>query len=608
MATAAADMEQMLSMAGAGAPAMPPAAMPMMPDTQGGIGSLPITEEEPMMPDGGLATAIERLQGFGRSGDELIAHMTPGELVVPADILKQNPEVQELIFAEMRLAGIEDPESYIVGSGANSINPDTGLPEFFLKKLVRGVTKAVKSVGKILKKAAPIIIPIALNMLAPGLGTIASGAIGSGIGTLIQGGDLKDAFKSALIGGAVGGLTSGIQGGLQASRAAKLAQLGLSAEQIAAQTGLSVEQARAAAGSSFSQGFTSGVKGAGTDFMDLFRSGTPVGAPVVGPQGTLVSDTTGSGNSIDPSTIQDVSRAQSMVKAQTDGLINPQAAQEAAMRAAQTGMPVGPDAGVMLDAGGNLVPSQQALTMNANVPDTRTLTQQFMDTDVGDALIRGANKTAETTGEFYRNYLSPSRGMPTSADIASKAGELMKTGIGSAEATQLATRDLTPNIISRYGPLAAAGTAVAYGAGMFDTPPPPEPYDAFEGQTRYFDMTPEEQARYQIADLSGGPEYTNPYVTQSPYQLQQPQFQPFPYYQPVRYAAGGGEMSADYFPRRNGFVSGPGTETSDDVPAMLSDGEFVMTAKAVRGAGNGSRQRGVKTMYDMMRSFERAVA
>jgi hypothetical protein len=171
---------------------------------------------------------------------------------------------------------------------------------------------------------------------------------------------------------------------------------------------------------------------------------------------------------------------------------------------------------------------------------------------------------------LYSEYLSPSRGMPTSTDIASKAGELMQTGIGSAEATQLATRDLTPNIISRYAPLAAAGTAVAYGAGMFDTPPPPEPYDAFEGQTRYFDMTPEEQARYQIADLSGGPEYTNPYVTQSPYQLQQPQFQPLPYYQPVRYAAGGGEMSADYFPRRNGFVSGPGTETSDDVPAMLS--------------------------------------
>jgi hypothetical protein len=37
---------------------------------------------------------------------------------------------------------------------------------------------------------------------------------------------------------------------------------------------------------------------------------------------------------------------------------------------------------------------------------------------------------------------------------------------------------------------------------------------------------------------------------------------------------------------------------------MLSDGEFVMTAKAVKGAGNGSREKGFRKMYDIMRSFE----
>ena len=72
---------------------------------------------------------------------------------------------------------------------------------------------------------------------------------------------------------------------------------------------------------------------------------------------------------------------------------------------------------------------------------------------------------------------------------------------------------------------------------------------------------------------------------------------------PSAFAAKGGEM----FPRRTGFISGPGTETSDDVPAMLSDGEFVMTAKAVRGLGNGSRKQGVRKMYDMMKNFERSV-
>jgi hypothetical protein len=68
-----------------------------------------------------------------------------------------------------------------------------------------------------------------------------------------------------------------------------------------------------------------------------------------------------------------------------------------------------------------------------------------------------------------------------------------------------------------------------------------------------------------------------------------------------QFAAKGGPMN---FPRRTGRISGPGTETSDSIPAMLSDGEFVMTARAVRGAGNGSREKGVKKMYQMMRAFE----
>lgn len=64
--------------------------------------------------------------------------------------------------------------------------------------------------------------------------------------------------------------------------------------------------------------------------------------------------------------------------------------------------------------------------------------------------------------------------------------------------------------------------------------------------------------------------------------------------------SGGGSR----YPRRIGQISGPGTETSDSIPAMLSDGEFVMTAKAVRGAGNGSRRDGAKKMYALMHRLE----
>jgi hypothetical protein len=58
------------------------------------------------------------------------------------------------------------------------------------------------------------------------------------------------------------------------------------------------------------------------------------------------------------------------------------------------------------------------------------------------------------------------------------------------------------------------------------------------------------------------------------------------------------------YPRRTGQISGPGTATSDSIPAMLSDGEFVMTAKAVRGAGKGDRRAGAKRMYALMHQLE----
>jgi len=77
--------------------------------------------------------------------------------------------------------------------------------------------------------------------------------------------------------------------------------------------------------------------------------------------------------------------------------------------------------------------------------------------------------------------------------------------------------------------------------------------------------------------------------------------------------ADGGDVD---FPRMNGPISGPGTETSDDIPAMLSDGEFVVNAKAVRGVGklNGAgktkeeqRREGARMMYALQKAGEQAM-
>lgn len=72
---------------------------------------------------------------------------------------------------------------------------------------------------------------------------------------------------------------------------------------------------------------------------------------------------------------------------------------------------------------------------------------------------------------------------------------------------------------------------------------------------------------------------------------------------PYVFAAGGGQIEVDA--RVGGHLKGPGTGTSDSIPAKLSDGEFVMTARAVKGAGGGSRAEGAKRMYEMMHRFEK---
>jgi hypothetical protein len=100
------------------------------------------------------------------------------------------------------------------------------------------------------------------------------------------------------------------------------------------------------------------------------------------------------------------------------------------------------------------------------------------------------------------------------------------------------------------------------------------------------------------------PTYTPPpnTATFSPNQaIQQPYNTPLNYNFLPRYASGG----ISQFPRRVGKIDGPGTGTSDSIPAMLSDGEFVLTAKAVRGAGNGSRRAGAKKLYRMMHALEK---
>jgi hypothetical protein len=55
-----------------------------------------------------------------------------------------------------------------------------------------------------------------------------------------------------------------------------------------------------------------------------------------------------------------------------------------------------------------------------------------------------------------------------------------------------------------------------------------------------------------------------------------------------------------------GFIPPVGVkEKADDIPAMLSNNEFVFTADAVRGMGDGDVDMGAKRMYDIMKKLEK---
>ena len=102
-----------------------------------------------------LATGLATL---GRYGDDYMVHASEGETIIPGEIFEANPRLKQDLFRQMTMMGIEDPNRYVVGNSLNSLNPITGQPEFFFKKIWRAAKK-------VLKKAAPVLAPIVGNMI-----------------------------------------------------------------------------------------------------------------------------------------------------------------------------------------------------------------------------------------------------------------------------------------------------------------------------------------------------------------------------------------------------------------------------------------------------------
>ena len=128
------------------------------------------------------------------AGEEGLIHASPGELVF--DPSRLNEPDQRMLLAALETAGI-DPDAATVGNSANILNEMTGLPAFGffsgIGKIFKGVGKAVKKVGKFIKKNAGTILGIAGALT----GNPFLAALGSGIGSLIEGKPLGAALLSA---------------------------------------------------------------------------------------------------------------------------------------------------------------------------------------------------------------------------------------------------------------------------------------------------------------------------------------------------------------------------------------------------------------------------
>ena len=547
MAEAALDYDQLLD--------QPPLEIPA-----GGIANF-ITAttgswaDEEDIPRSGIAEVkkvANKLAEYGRHEDEYMVHAAEGETVIPMAVFRENPRLKEKLFEQMRMMGI-DPERYVVGNELNSINPVTGQPEFFLKKLWGGVKK-------IFKKVIHVVLPVVLNYMTGGaLGLIGSAALSSGVITLTQGGSFGDALKSAAMGGAAAGLFKGIQGGIKGARAGQGFGAGFREGVAGGLPGkmrrsilkpdeIPVGEVKVSGAPDSKQIFKypGGPEAPSNPFAQSQAGPDPSQVPDVVTKQPVYPTATSQGTQTLPSDSLDVSKKPPVYPTATSQ--------------GTAGAPVDASAAAGTSGVASLPPGKPP-GFFASIKDVYTPDGEGPLGALRNAFFpKGPHWTALAEAQYpgvdpYTLDYSIQRGLQSKA------------------------LHMAPGPMRQMAPL--LGTSMAIDALTKDDEIETDlnPWGGQTGQ-ELFEADP---GKYTV-DFNL-PSYGNmPYPTDR---------------------AHGGSIDAMQFPPRIGAIAGPGTGTSDDVPAMLSDGEFVMTADAVRGAGNGNRQAGMNNMYNLMRNFER---
>ena len=433
---------------------------------------------------------VSDIGGLGRYEDTYIVHAAEGETVVPMEVLEKNPVLKNRLFETMRDMGIQ-PERYIVGNEFNSINPITGQPEFFLKKIFRRLRKAKQDIGRRLRKFAAD----SSGYIAPIVGAMYGPLAGAGIGALLgqykreNPGDKNQALKMAIRGG-ISGLTSNLAQG----------------QNLLTGTGMS--------------GGTIGQAGAFRNPLDIGRE--QLARFGIGDQQTanvnLPTDTKVMNVDYDPSKDM-MAQYYNQTGTVDPNLINVSTVKEL------------PKEGFLesLQYGGS-----KAYLNPLNIlknPGPNEIKEMF---SFKDLLSKGFTEDQAIARVMDMYKLTPAKASAIAGAFTYGSQLLMNKLSGDEDDDDTTTAGFEINPILE---------------GIFTGAP--------TGDLYYDYGSAVQAAEGGIMDLQDG-----------------------------------------------GESIGPGTGTSDSIPAMLSDGEFVMTAKAVRGAGGGDRREGARKMYETMAKLE----
>jgi LysM repeat protein len=500
------------------------------------------------------------LAALGRNEDRFMAHVAPGEMVVPPVI---SDKTRSIIRKEMAAVGL-DPNEYVVGQGM-SINPITGQAEFgFLKKIA-------KSVKKVVKKVAPIAAVIpgpwqpfaavyqkgnAALKLAKGEGglgdimTLAAGgrqslfgkegaieAIKSGTG-ILDPTKLGDAFKNI---GQVAKLDA-------AGNIVKDAAGNIVTEFSPLAYGSNVLQGIA---SDQQQGYGGLLGGTGQKFNVVTgQLEGAVGGAGYNPfmrQATPTTATVQSGDTLSEIAKANNTTVEAIMKA-NPGITDPNVI----------------SVGQTLNIPGTTSSQSVLSRIISGTPGQQNPIQEFMDDQLGldpggggiYNLLGGGSGDGTGTGGFGGID-------PKMAGLALLYGKVVKD---AAKKTEGGLTDIRQS-----------------------KRPDLNPAPVFAG----FDLGIRKKASFG-GPIGFGRQYFNE----------------------------GGMAVKELDMRQGGESVGPGTGTSDDIPAMLSDGEFVMTAAANNGAGGfkfnktkkgieliaaskPNREKGVDVMTNLMETFEK---